>query len=224
MPELPWLGGWLWGTPLEKELDEPVRLNRPREVLDGSWPASVETVPLAGLYIASGTLGRLGTEVSRPISELSLAGIGREPRGAGGGGGVAIGCVFMRGSCFAGPPRLANRALRRSLVSMDERLALEPCLIELPWSAWGLGCTTGLALGGDAVGGRAPPSLVLLKQQCQHLTSYSRHARWTSSTYPFVWACFFAGRTPVRRLSALISSLIASNAGAAVCTLPFKAS
>lgn len=219
MPELVWLGAWFWGRPLEKELDEPVRLNRPRDVLEGSWPASVETVPLAGLYIASGTLGRLGTEVSRSISELSLTGIGRGPRGAGGGGGAAIGCVLMRGSCFAGPPRLAKRALR-SLASMDERLALEPCLIELPWRACGFGCTTGFALGGDADGGRVSCSLSLLNYQWLALHFPGRHR----PTYPFVWACFFAGRTPVRRLSALISSFIASNVGAAVCTLPFSAS
>lgn len=158
---------------MENELDEPVRLNRPRDVLDGSWPASVETVPLAGLYIAAGILGRLGTDVSREMTECLFAGIWRGPRGAGGGGAIGaaigvMGCVLMRGSCFvgdAGPPRLANLALR-SLEPVDARLPAKPGLMALPWRDCGFGCTAGFVLVEDAVDGRASFSVDLLETQC----------------------------------------------------------
>lgn len=158
---------------MTNELDEPVRLNRPRDVLDGSWPASVETVPLAGLYIAAGILGRLGTDVSRTMSECLFVGIWRGPRGAGGGGAMGaamgvMGCVLMRGSCFAGaagPPRLANLALR-SLEPVDARLPAEPGLMALPCRDCGFGCTTGFVFVEDAVDGRELFSVGLSVAQC----------------------------------------------------------
>jgi hypothetical protein len=49
---------------LGTEAIEFVRLNMPRGVLDGRSATSLVTVPLAGLYMASGTFGNIGTELS----------------------------------------------------------------------------------------------------------------------------------------------------------------
>jgi hypothetical protein len=58
----------VFGVSVEYDVTvEPVLLKSPRGVLEGSCPASVETVPLAGLYMASGTLGREGSVLSTAI-------------------------------------------------------------------------------------------------------------------------------------------------------------
>lgn len=49
--------GWVKLVVLASEVDDPVRLKRPRGVLVGKRAASPDTLPRAGLYIASGNFG-----------------------------------------------------------------------------------------------------------------------------------------------------------------------
>jgi hypothetical protein len=141
---------------LFSEVDDPVRLYEALGVLGGgALGESPDMLPRAGLYMASGILGRVGNEVFRStVGFRGPDGIARGPWGPGGGGrgggppGGSVGimaCVLMRGSCpgtDCGPFKVANRLNSKSW-------ALPPKDAARPWP----GLTALLSVDGCGGGG-----------------------------------------------------------------------
>ena len=193
-----------------KEVVELVLVNMARGALEGSSAASLEIVPLGGLYMASGTRGR---------SAMTPAGAGSASGASGGlcgpwGSGGTMGCVRMRGSC-AGFAVLVRRFAKRWTRSwaLAEGAAAAPGASEFPCRLGGFGCTIGLALGVGGAGLSDTP----FSFACAPLTRSP--ACWPPapvfsdrppSPSPAETGRETVGWTPVLALSALISALIAS--------------